>query len=60
MYSTELNTENSYILCIKSYMDNDSILKEITDNTDFKNITKLFEGDNSSEKISNNLYLVSK
>ena len=58
--STELNTENSYILCIKSYMDNDSILKEITDNTDFKNITKLFEGDNSSEKISNNLYLVSK
>ena len=58
--NAELNTENSYILCIKSYMDNDSILKEITDNTDFKNITKLFEGDNSSEKISNNLYLVSK
>lgn len=58
--NAELNTENSYILCIKSYMDNDSILKEITSNTDFKNVTKLFEGDNSSEKISNNLYLVSK
>ena len=58
--NNELNTEDSYILCIKSYMDNDAILNEITSNTDFKNVTKLFEGDNSSEKISNNLYLVSK
>ncbi len=58
--NAELNTEDSYILCIKSYMDNDAILNEITSNTDFKNVTKLFEGDNSSEKISNNLYLVSK
>ena len=58
--NSELNTEDSYILCIKSYMDNDAILNEITSNTDFKNVTKLFEGDNSSEKISNNLYLVSK
>lgn len=57
---SELNSEDSYILCIKTYMDNDAILNEITSNTDFKNVTKLFEGDNSSEKISNNLYLVSK
>ena len=56
----ELENENSYILCIKTYMNNDEILNEITSNTDFKNVTKLFEGDNSSEKISNNLYLVSK
>ena len=41
-------------------MDNESILNEITNNTDFKNVTKLFEGGNSSETISNNLYLVSK
>ena len=58
--NNELNTEDSYILCIKTYLDNDSILNEITSNTDFKNVTKLFEGDNSSEAISNNLYLVSK
>lgn len=57
---SELNSEDSYILCIKTYMDNDAILNEITSNTDLKNVTKLFEGDNSSEKISNNLYLVSK
>ena len=56
----ELEDEDSYILCIKSYMDNEAILNEITQNTDFKNVTQLFEGDNSSEKISNNLYLVSK
>ena len=58
--NNELNNENSYILCIKTYMDNESILNEITNNTDFKNVTKLFEGGNSSEAISNNLYLVSK
>ena len=56
----ELKNENSYVLCIKTYMNNDEILNQITSNTDFKNVTKLFEGDNSSEKISNNLYLVSK
>lgn len=57
----DLNTEDSYILCIKSYMDNDSILNEITDNTDFKNVTELYQvDDSSSEMISNNLYLISK
>lgn len=59
--SDELNSEDSYILCIKSYMDNDSILDELKNNTDFKNITELYQvDDSSSEMISNNLYLVSK
>ncbi len=57
----ELINENSYILCIKSYMDNDSIIEEIQKNTDFKNITELLKVNKaSSEMISNNLYLVSK
>lgn len=57
----ELNSENSYILCIKSYMDNDSILNEIKNNTDFKNISELYKSNVfSSEIISNNLYLISK
>ena len=55
-----LNNEDSYILCIKTYLDNDSILDEIKNSTDFKNITKLYESGNSTESISNNLYLVSK
>lgn len=58
--NSELNNEASYILCIKTYLDNESIINEITNNTDFKYVSQLFEGDNSSEKISNNLYLVSK
>lgn len=56
----ELNKENSYILSIKTYMDNESIIKEILNNTEFSNVTKLYVGGNSSEVISNNLYLVSK
>ena len=57
----ELNSENSYILCIKSYMDNDSILNKIKNNTDFKNIIELYKSNVfSSEIISNNLYLISK
>ena len=57
----ELNNENSYILCIKSYMNNDDILDKIKNNTDFKNITQLYKSNGSStEMISNNLYLVSK
>ena len=55
-----LNSEDSYVLCIKCYMDNESILNEIRNNTDFKNITQIYEGVNSSEEIGNNLYLVSK
>lgn len=56
----ELNKENSYILSIKTYMDNESIIKEILNNTEFNKVTKLYAGGNSSEIISNNLYLVSK
>jgi hypothetical protein len=56
----DLNSENSYILSIKTYIDNDSILDEIKNNTEFKNIEKLFEGGDASEEIGNNLYLVSK
>ena len=57
----ELNAEDSYILCIKSYMDNDSILNEIKNNTDFKNVTEIYKAYNSSsEMLSNNLYLMSK
>lgn len=57
----ELNTEDSYVLCIKSYMDNETILNEIKNNTDFKNVTELYKADgSSSEMLSNNLYLVSK
>ena len=55
-----LNSEDSYVLCIKCYMDNESILNEIRNNTEFKNITQVYEGINSSEEIGNNLYLVSK
>lgn len=61
IHNDELNFEDSYILCIKSYMDNDSILNEIKNNTDFKNVTELYKSNGSStEMISNNLYLVSK
>lgn len=58
--NNDLNNEDSYILCIKTYLDNDSILNTLTNNTDFKYVTKLFEGEDSSEKIGNNLYLMSK
>ena len=60
MNNDELNSESSYILCIKSYMDNSFILDEIKNNTDFKNVTELyFANGSSSEMISNNLYLIS-
>lgn len=55
-----LKQEEAYILAIKTYMDNEKILKEITSKTEFKNITKLYEPGSSTEKISNILYLVSK
>lgn len=45
-----LNNENSYILCIKSYMNNEEILQKLTENTEFKNVTELFEGDNDSRR----------
>lgn len=57
---TDLNAEGSFILSIKSYMDNQKILDELKNNSDFKNITLLYEIENSSELVSNNYYLVSK
>lgn len=56
----DLNRENSFILSIKSYMDNEKILEEIKNNSDFKNITLLYDIENSSEVVNNNYYLVSK
>ena len=55
-----LNNEGSFILSIKSYMDNEKVLEEIKNNSDFKNITLLYEIENSSEVVNNNYYLVSK
>ena len=58
----ELNNENEYILCIKSYMNNEEILEYIKNNTPFKNITTLYinESSASDEYVGNNLYLVSR
>ena len=56
----ELNNEDSFILCIKTYMDNDKIINELKEKTEFKNFTRLYSGGNSHEVISNNLYMVSK
>lgn len=55
-----LNSEGSFILSIKSYMDNEKVLEELKNNSDFKNITLLYEIENSSEVVNNNYYLVSK
>ena len=57
-----LNSEDSYILSIKSYMDNEEILEHIKDNTEFKNIKTLYVSSygRSSEQVENNLYLMSK
>ena len=56
----ELNSEDSYVLLIKSYMDNEKIINEIKENSQFKNVQTLLTSGNSSEKVSNNIYLVSK
>ena len=56
----DLNYEGSFILSIKSYMDNEKILEELKNNSDFKNITQLYEIENSSDFVSNNYYLVQK
>lgn len=56
----KLNSEDSYILCVKTYIDNEKIIQDIKDNTDFKNIKLLYEGSNSHEVISNNIYLCYK
>lgn len=58
----ELNSEDSYVLCIKDYLNNEEILEQIKNETEFKNITTLFIGDSSDPEklIGNNVYLVSK
>ena len=56
----ELNSEDSYVLLIKSYMDNEKIINEIKENSQFKNVQTLLTSGNSSEKVSNNIYIVSK
>ena len=57
-----LNNEDSYILSIKSYMDNDSILDRIKNESEFKNITLLYKAEDGSNSnvVMDNLYLVSK
>ena len=55
-----LKNEDSFILSIKSYMDNDTILNELKDKSDFKNIANIYQIENNSEVVGNNYYLVSK
>lgn len=57
-----LNNEESYILCIKSYLNNEEMIERIKNETDFKNITTLYLTDCDKEglKVENNLYMVSK
>ena len=61
----QLNKEDSYILSIKSYLDNEKIIDEIKDNTEFKNVQKLYssKSENKNEQssiVNDELYLVSK
>lgn len=56
----ELETEDSFILSIKAYMDNETILEQIKENTEFKKITQIYVSKKTPEAISNNLYYVSK
>lgn len=58
----ELNKEDSYILSIKAYMNNDEILEKIKNETEFKNIKALYISgtEHNDELVLNNLYLVSK
>ena len=55
-----LNNENSFVLCIKNYLNNDVVIQEIKNNTDFKNVEQIYKGLNSHYEVGNNLYLVSK
>ena len=57
-----LNNEDSYILSIKSYMDNDAILNRIKEESEFKNISLLYKSEigPNSEVVMDNIYLVSK
>lgn len=56
----KLNHENSYILEIKNYINNENILKIIKENTEFKEARCIFKGSNSKENIQNNIYVISK
>ena len=56
----KLNGEDSYILEIKNYIDNENILKIIKENTEFKEAKCVFRGSCSTEKIQNNIYIISK
>ena len=57
-----LVNEDKVILSIKSYMDNDNIIKEITDKTNFKNVEQIYKAGtgNSQNLVENNIYLLSK
>lgn len=61
-----LKEEGKFILCIKSYMDNEKIIEELKNSSNFKNIKLLYKCesdfesiDKNSEIIENNYYLVS-
>lgn len=56
----KLNGEDSYILEIKNYIDNENILKIIKENTEFKEAKCVFSGSCSTEKVQNNIYIISK
>ena len=58
----ELKNEEQYILCIRSYMNNEEILEKITSKTPFKKIKTLYTSKYgaSDEYVEDNLYLVSK
>ncbi len=55
-----LNNEDSFVLCIKNYLDNNFVIDEIKNNTDFKNVKQIYEAPNSRYEVGNNLYLVSR
>ncbi len=55
-----INNEGSFILSIKTYMDNQKIIDEVKQNSNFKNVTLLYEGEKTSQDTNNNYYLVTK
>ncbi len=57
-----LNGEDSYVLSIKAYMDNDAILDRIKDESNFKNVSVLYKAPDGLDAnlAKDNLYLISK
>ncbi len=57
-----LNNEDSYVLSIKAYMDNDAILNRIKDESVFKNVSVLYKAPEGLDAnlAKDNLYLISK